>query len=107
MLRLRERFEHVHAADAGHLEVREDDVVVLLLGELEARLAGVGGVDLDVVLLEDALAALDDNVLVVDDEHAGFLFHGYRFLVLRVRRRRYARPRRMILCARSISPAAA
>ena len=67
-LLLPQGLQDLHPAQAGHLQVRDDDVVAPGPGHLQAFVPGRRRVDLVAGPGEDPARALEDDVLVVDEQ---------------------------------------
>ena len=66
----------LHARHAGHHLIQQHEVVVLLAGHLQRGLAVVGGVVLEVLVVQIQGKRLMDDRVVVADENLGMLVHG-------------------------------
>ena len=62
--------QHFQPADVRHHDVEDQDVVTVLLDLLQCFAAVVGGLDLVVVAVQDAQAAPDDDLLIVNDQNS-------------------------------------
>ena len=76
LLRL-ERRQHVETSHARHAHVRQDDVGVERVDERQRRLAAVGNLDLEAMLLEEGAQDEANVLLVIDDQYAA---HGTKTL---------------------------
>ena len=70
--------QHLDAVHARHLDVEQDEVAALALGQREAFLAGGGADELVVLVLEDHPQRVADGGLVVDDQDARIWASGWR-----------------------------
>ena len=65
-----ERAQHLIARHIGKIDVEKNDVVVVELAEIDAFLAEVGRIDVEVLGLEHQLDALRGGAVVFYQEHA-------------------------------------
>ncbi len=64
--------QHLVARHVGQVQVQQDDVVVVELAEIDAFLAEIGRVDVEVLGLEHQLDALRCSAVVFDEQYAHF-----------------------------------
>ena len=64
-----QRAQHLVAGHVGQVQVEQDDVVIVELAEIDALLAEVGGVDVEVLGLEHQLDALRRRAVVLDQQN--------------------------------------
>ena len=62
--------EHLHAGDAGHAEIGDDEMEAAGLDDPHRRLAAVGRLDLIALLRQQAGQGQPHALFVVDDEDA-------------------------------------
>ena len=67
-----QRAQDLVARHVGQVQVEQDDVVVVELAEVDALLAEIGRVDVEVLGLEHQLDALRGGAVVFDQKYAHF-----------------------------------
>ena len=69
-MRLLDPAQHFEAVDIGHHDVEDHHVVRIFLDFAQRLPAVLHGLDLELVAVENAQAASDDDLLVVDDQNS-------------------------------------
>ena len=64
-----ERAQHLIAGHVGQIQVEQDDVVIIKLAEVDALLAKVGDIDVEVLRLQHQFDALRGRCVVFDQKY--------------------------------------
>ena len=67
-----ERAQHLVAGHVGQIEVKQDDVVIIELAEVDALLAQVGDVNVEAFRLQHQFDALRGRCIVFDQKYPHF-----------------------------------